>query len=127
MKIAIITGVMAATILIAGCGKKSSSSSATPQVAKTNPFVVLFRPEHTISGSPRGIVTSTNFDGKADLESLTNAVRAATSEPIISLRNESNDGTRYLVSTDSASDQREYALTWSGSNWQVSLMSFVKH
>ena len=30
MKNAIITGVMAATILIAGCGKKSSSSSATP-------------------------------------------------------------------------------------------------
>jgi hypothetical protein len=32
-----------------------------------------------------------------------------------------------LVSTDSASDQREYALTWSSTNWQVSLMSFVKH
>jgi major membrane immunogen (membrane-anchored lipoprotein) len=30
MKNAIITGVMAATILMAGCGKKSPSSSATP-------------------------------------------------------------------------------------------------
>ena len=127
MKITVITGVMAATILIAGCGKKPSSSSATPQVAMTNPVVVLIPPEYSSSGSPRGIVTSTNFDGKADLESLTNAVRAATSEPIINLRKEGNDGTRYLVSTDSAKDQREYTLTWSGTNWQVSLMSFVKH
>jgi hypothetical protein len=36
MKNAIITGVMAATILIAGCGKKSSSSSATPPPGQAN-------------------------------------------------------------------------------------------
>ena len=34
MKNAIITGVIAATILIAGCGKKSSSSSTTPPPAQ---------------------------------------------------------------------------------------------
>ena len=34
MKYAIITGVMAATILIVGCGKKSPSSSATPPPAQ---------------------------------------------------------------------------------------------
>jgi hypothetical protein len=34
MKNAIIIGVMAATILIAGCGKKSSSSSAMPPTAQ---------------------------------------------------------------------------------------------
>jgi len=36
MKYAIITGVMAATILIAGCGKKSPSSSATPPPAQAD-------------------------------------------------------------------------------------------
>ena len=34
MKNAIITGVLAATILMAGCGKKSSSSSAAPPTAQ---------------------------------------------------------------------------------------------
>jgi len=36
MKYAIITGIMAATILIAGCGKKSPSSSATPPPAQAD-------------------------------------------------------------------------------------------
>ncbi|HEY1717564.1 MAG TPA: hypothetical protein VGH42_04620 [Verrucomicrobiae bacterium] len=36
MKNAIITGIMAATILIAGCGKKSPSSSATPPSAQAD-------------------------------------------------------------------------------------------
>ena len=37
MKNAIITGVMAATILMVGCGKKSPSSSATPPPAQADP------------------------------------------------------------------------------------------
>jgi hypothetical protein len=36
MKNITITGIMAATILIAGCGKKSPSSSATPPPAQTD-------------------------------------------------------------------------------------------
>ena len=85
MKNAIIIGVMAATIFVAGCGKKdvASDSSGSLQVAKTNPDVVILHPVHTSSDSQTEIVTNTSFEEKADLESVTNAVRTATSDPIV--------------------------------------------
>jgi predicted small lipoprotein YifL len=59
MKNAIITGIMAATILIAGCGKKSPSSSATPPPAQadaTSSSPVAQPPERAIVTKAKSIV-----------------------------------------------------------------------
>jgi hypothetical protein len=59
MKNAVITGIMAATILIAGCGKKSPSSSATPpptQADATSSSRVAQPPERAIVTKTKSIV-----------------------------------------------------------------------
>jgi phage tail sheath gpL-like len=56
MKYAIITGIMAATILIAGCGKKSPSSSATPPPAQADATSVAQPAERATVTKAKSIV-----------------------------------------------------------------------
>jgi len=60
-----------------------------------------------------------------DTVSLTKALRATTSEPILHVIKLDNDSTRLMVVTRSASEQHRYVLAWSGSHWQIS-EAFVK-
>ena len=80
--------------------------------------------EHTSPTTP----PSTIAGHEASLESLTNTVRTVTPAPIVSLNKRDKEGTRYLVTTDSPVEQREFALTWSGSSWKVEPLSVIpKH
>jgi hypothetical protein len=63
MKKAIITGIMAATILIAGCGKKSPSSSAAhPSAQAERAFATNALPQFSIAAgdlaSPARVITN---------------------------------------------------------------------
>jgi hypothetical protein len=75
MKIAIITGITVATILIVGCGKKSPSSSAAPPPAQadaSSSSPVAQPPERAIVTKAKSIVLP---EFKLDGVTLTEAVR----------------------------------------------------
>ncbi len=67
MKIAIITGMMAGTILTAGCGKKSPSSPATPPPAQANATSSSPVAQPT-NQPPFGPVGSIHFDDSKQID-----------------------------------------------------------
>jgi hypothetical protein len=87
---------------------------ALPIVAALLTLIYTGCSKHTPSDKP-----------SSTLESLTNLVRTVTPAPIISLNKRDKEGTRYLVTTDSPVEQREFALTWDGSKWQMEVLSVI--
>ncbi|MFN7138085.1 MAG: hypothetical protein ACK4UN_01970 [Limisphaerales bacterium] len=94
MKSSIITGIMAVTILIAGCGKETASSSVTlptPQDA-TSPPPAAQQPERAIVTKARGIVLP---EFKLDRATLTEAIKQLQSA---SAQNDpENQGVNFMI------------------------------